>query len=167
MVTSSEASEPSIHGQSGIPSNGQMHAAERRRRPPPSSPDQYLRELPASVLLDRLPVPMLAIGLDGIVAYHNPAFSTMLGHATDVTLVGYGLTALLDVHSSTPPSDCIKILRAASKVVVDWHHSEGFPVRSVISETLFFRTTDEILLLGVTDITELIWTTPPEPRWRA
>ena len=33
---------------------------------------------------------------------------------------------------------------------------------SVISETLFVRATDQILLIGVTDITELIWTTPPE-----
>jgi hypothetical protein len=35
---------------------------------------------------------------------------------------------------------------------------------SVISETLFVRATDQILLIGVTDITELSWTTPPAPR---
>jgi hypothetical protein len=29
---------------------------------------------------------------------------------------------------------------------------------------VFVRTTDQILLFGVTDITELIWTTPPAPR---
>jgi hypothetical protein len=32
----------------------------------------------------------------------------------------------------------------------------------VISETLFVRGADEILLIGITDITELIWTTPPK-----
>jgi hypothetical protein len=29
-----------------------------------------------------------------------------------------------------------------------------------VSETLFFRVTDQILLIGVTDITELVWTSP-------
>jgi hypothetical protein len=100
---------------------------------------------------------MLATGLDGIVVYNNAAFATMLGHGADVRLTGYGLPALLDGHAATPPSDC----------VVEWLHSDGFPVRSVITETLFFRATDELLLFGVTDLTELIWTTRPETTWGA
>ncbi|MFZ1165456.1 PAS domain-containing protein [Mycobacterium sp.] len=137
---------------------------ERRRRPSPSSPEEYLRALPGIVLLDRLPVPMLATGLDGVVVYVNPAFATMLGHHPDnVMLTGLPLPALLAGHSATPPRDCVTALRAASNVIVDWLHVEGFPVRSVISETLFLRASDEILLIGVTDITELVWTTPPEP----
>jgi hypothetical protein len=105
---------------------------------------------------------MLATGLDGIVVYNNAAFATMLGHGADVRLTGHGLPALLDGHSATPPSDCVATLRAANDVVVEWLHSEGFPVRSVITETLFFRATDELLLFGVTDLTELIWTTRPK-----
>ena len=107
---------------------------------------------------------MLATGLDGVVVYVNPAFATMLGHHPDnVMLTGLPLPALLAGHSATPPRDCVTALRAASNVIVDWLHVEGFPVRSVISETLFLRASDEILLIGVTDITELVWTTPPEP----
>ena len=49
-------------------------------------------------------------------------------------------------------------------MVVDWLHAEGFPVRSVISDAVFVRATDQILLIGVTDITELMWTIPAEPR---
>jgi PAS domain-containing protein len=110
-------------------------------------------------------VPMLATGLDGVVVYTNPAFATMLGHHPDtVMLTGQQLPALLAGHSATPPRDCVTALRAGSNVVVDWLHAEGFPVRSVVSETLFFRATDQILLIGVTDITELTWTAPPEPR---
>ena len=138
---------------------------ERRRRPSPSSAEEYLRALPALVLLDRLPVPMLATGLDGVVVYTNPAFATMLGHHPDtVMLTGQQLPALLAGHSATPPRDCVTALRAASNVIVDWLHAEGFPVRSVVSETLFFRVTDQMLLIGVTDITELVWTAVPEPR---
>jgi hypothetical protein len=138
---------------------------DRRRRPRPPSPDKYLHALPASVLLDRLPVPMLATALDGVVVYNNPAFAKMLGHGPDVTLRGYGLPALMEGYSATPPADCVATLRTAKNVIVDWLHSEGFLVRSLISETLFFRATDEILLFGVTDLTELIWADLPEQRW--
>jgi PAS domain-containing protein len=140
-------------------------STERRRRPSLSTTDEYLHALPALILLDRLPIPMLATGLDGVVVYTNPAFATMLGHHPDtITLTGQRLPALLAGHSATPPRDCVTALRAAGTVVVDWLHAEGFPVRSVISDTLFVRATDQILLIGVTDITELMWTDPPEPR---
>ena len=144
--------------------DSEWRSGERRRRPSPSSAEECLRALPGLVLLDRLPVPMLATGLDGVVVYTNPAFATMLGHHPDtVMLTGQLLPALLVGHSATPPRGCVSALRAAGNTIVDWRHAEGFPVRSVISETLFFRASDQILLIGVTDITELIWTTPPEP----
>jgi PAS domain-containing protein len=141
----------------------ELRSGERRRRPSPSSAEECLHALPGLVLLDRLPVPMLATALDGVVVYTNPAFATMLGHHPDtVMLTGQLLPALLVGHSATPPRGCVSALRAANNAIVDWRHAEGFPVRTVISETLLFRATDQILLIGVTDITELIWTTPPE-----
>lgn len=164
LNTPSDFSEQSSRSEGPYPSLEGMRGAERRRRPPPSSPAQYLRELPAAILLDRLPVPMIAIGLDGVVVYNNSAFATMLGHGADVMLTGFTLPALLDGRSATPPGDCVTALRAANNVIVDWLHTEGFLVRSVLSETLLLRATDQVLLIGVTDITELIWTTPPEPR---
>ncbi|HME17348.1 MAG TPA: PAS domain-containing protein [Mycobacterium sp.] len=138
--------------------------AERRRRPPPSAPEEYLYELPALILLERLAIPMLATRLDGVVVYTNPAFATMLGYPDTITLTGLQLPALLAGHAATPPHDCVTALRAAGTVVVDWLHAEGFPVRGVISDSLFARATDQILLVGVTDVTELMWTIQPAPR---
>jgi PAS domain-containing protein len=136
---------------------------ERRRQPPPSTPDGYLHELPA---LDRLPTPVLATGLDGVLIYANPAFATMLGHPDTTTLTEQLLPALLAGYSATPPRDCVTALRAATAgpVVIDWLHAEGFPVRTAVSDALLVRATDPILLISITDITELMWTTPPEPR---
>jgi PAS domain-containing protein len=154
-----------------VKSNGDGHndsvdvtvRSTERRRHPPGTPEGYLQELPASVLLDRLATPMLAVRLDGVVVYTNPALATMLGHQPDsVALIGLPLSALLDGYSGTPPRDCVTALRAAGTLVVDWLHAEGFPVRSVISESVFVRATDQILLIGVTDITELMWTIHPE-----
>jgi PAS domain-containing protein len=161
MSSPSDSSEQPARRPAAL-SNGHAHSTERRRRLRPNSPDEYLRALPASVLLDRMPVPMIAAGLDGVVVYNNPAFATMLGHSRDVMLAGYGLPALLDGHSATPPSDCVATLRTASNVLVDWLHTEGFRVRSVVSESLYIRATDQLLLFGVTDLTELLWMYPPE-----
>jgi PAS domain-containing protein len=107
---------------------------------------------------------MLAVRLDGVIFYSNPALASMLGYYPDtIALIGRRLPELLAGHSATPPRDFVTALRAAGTMVVDWSHAEGFPVRSVISETAFVRATDQILLIGVTDITELMWGTQAEP----
>lgn len=142
-----------------------VRGTERRRRPPPTSPEEYLHALPTLTLLDRIYIPMLATGLDGIVVYTNPAFAAMLGHHADtVMLMGQPLPALLAGHSAKPAHECVSALRAAGNTVIDWLHVEGFPVRSVISDMLSFRATDQIMLIGITDVTELIWTAAPEAR---
>jgi PAS domain-containing protein len=140
-------------------------STERRRRPSPSTPVECIHALPALILLDRLPIPMLATGLDGVLVYTNPAFATMLGYHPDtITLTGQPLPGLLAGYSATAPRDCVTALRAARTVVVDWLHAEGFPVRSVISDSLLVRGTDQIVLIGVTDITERMWTNPTQTR---
>jgi PAS domain-containing protein len=126
--------------------------------------DGHLYELPSSTLLDRLPIPLLATRLDGVVVYSNPAFATTLGHPDAITLIGRQLPALLAGQSATPPHDCVTALRAAHIVVVDWLHAKGFPVRSVISNAVFVRAAVQILLIGVTDVTDLMWANPAEPR---
>jgi PAS domain-containing protein len=137
-------------------------STEPRRQPPPSTPDGYhLHELPA---LDRLPTPVLATGLDGVLIYTNPAFATMLGYPGTTTLTEQPLPALLAGHSATPPRDCVTALRAAGTVVIDWLHAEGFPVRTAVSDALLVRATDPILLISITDITEPMWSTRPELR---
>lgn len=81
--------------------DAQLHSTERRR-PPPSTPEAYLHELPALVLLDRLAIPMLAVRLDGVVIYTNPALATMLGHHPNtIALIGRPMPELLAGHQ--PP----------------------------------------------------------------
>jgi PAS domain-containing protein len=138
--------------------NVKQRGAERHR-PPPNSPHGYLRELPALILLDRLPTPVLATGLDGVLIYTNPAFATMLGHPDTTALSGQQLAALLARHSETEPRDCVAALRGAGTVVVDWLHADGFSVRTLVSDALLVRATDPILLISITDISEVMWST--------
>ena len=45
-----------------------------------------LKELPALVVLERFPVPVLAIAEDGAILFANGAFAEMLGYAAEEVL---------------------------------------------------------------------------------
>jgi PAS fold len=62
------------------------HQERRRHRPAGQSPRDILRQLPALVVLQRMPVPVAAVGDDGTILCANAAFSQMLGHAAEAVL---------------------------------------------------------------------------------
>jgi PAS domain-containing protein len=61
---------------------------ERRRngRQPRQSAMTILKQLPAVVVSERIPVPVLAIAQDGTVLFANTAFSEMVGRASEEVL---------------------------------------------------------------------------------
>src|SRR5271168_3214438 len=64
---------------------------ERRRNgSPDDSPMDILTRLPAVVMLERLPVPALAMARDGIILFANTAFAQMVGYQLD-GLAGFAL----------------------------------------------------------------------------
>jgi PAS domain-containing protein len=136
---------------------------ERRRRPPPTTTSGYLRHMPAGVILDRLPIPILAVGLDGVLTYANPAFARMLGHGDATALIGRSLPTLLAGRAAIPPRDCVTALRTACRGAIAWSHAESFPIHTVVSEPLLVRASDPVLLISVTDVSEFRWNNLPEP----
>ena len=135
-------------------------STERRRQPPPSTPHGHLHELPALILLDRLRIPMLATGLDGVLIYTNPAFATMLGHC--------GTNA----DRTTAPRAAGRIFSDPEATIVSPHCARrhrghrlaprrGLPGPHRGIRLANLRATDPILVISITDISELIWTTRP------
>jgi PAS domain-containing protein len=55
-------------------------------RQPGQSAMTILKQLPAVVVLERIPVPVLAIAQDGTVLFANTAFSEMVGRASEEVL---------------------------------------------------------------------------------
>ncbi|MDT5105311.1 MAG: hypothetical protein QOI25_2824, partial [Mycobacterium sp.] len=53
---------------------------ERRQQRQPTDLAGYLHQLPALLLLDRLPTAVLGVGHLGDIAYANPACAEMLGY---------------------------------------------------------------------------------------
>ncbi len=130
----------------------------RRRRPPPTTMAGYLDQLPARVLLDRLPTPAVAVGLDGLIIYANPAYARLLGHAKATTLTGRPLNTLLAGRSHTLPTECVTLLQTTDTgAMTNWCHVDGYPVATLVSQPLLIRDDDPLLLITVTDMTECLW----------
>ena len=58
-----------------------------------------LTRLPAVVVLERLPVPSLAMARDGIILFANTAFTEMVGHPQDGLA---GLSVLPETFHTVP-----------------------------------------------------------------
>jgi PAS domain S-box-containing protein len=136
---------------------------ERRGGALPTSTIGYLQQLPALVLLDRLLVPVLAVDLDGELTYANPAFASILGYSDAEALTGQWVCTLLDRRAADSPRDCVATLRAARGTLVDWCHSEGYVIKTLVSDSMLLRSTDPLLLVSVSDMTEWVWTNSREP----
>jgi PAS domain S-box-containing protein len=152
QVSTSDVSKPgTCGGRAATP------ATERRRRESPATPDQFLEELPAKVLLHRLPTPSIAVSLDGALTYANPAFAALLGQSDLGVLTGRSVSTLIVDPANTTGRECVSALRAAAGTVVTWSHLDGYDVHTVVSKALLTRTTDPLLLITLIDVTDAQW----------
>lgn len=134
-----------------------VHVTERRKPLNFTTLEELLDQLPARVLLNRMPGPVLGVGGDGVVVYANPAATTLLGYP-EGGLTGTPLSALLDGHLNTSASGCLNVLReAGDDDVVHWVHADGFPVHTAVSTPLLLRAGDPYLMVQLTDVTDLHW----------
>jgi PAS domain-containing protein len=132
---------------------------ERRLRRAPATAHDYLSQLPALVLLNRLPTPALALELDGEIVFANPALAEMLGYPDPGALVECRLSDLMAGPEDTSPRSCVATLQAAAGAITDWRHADGYGLHAVVSKTLLRRNTDSVLLITLTDVTDLLWCT--------
>jgi nitrogen-specific signal transduction histidine kinase len=135
-------------------------AEERRRRPRPTTVAGFLDQFPAVVLLNRISIPMLAVADDGMIVFANPACQVMLG-AGKTSINGQPLNRFLHVPAAGA-SDSVAALREAAGEITTWQHARDEIVKAVVSAPLLMRAEDPILLVGLTDVTELLWTTGPD-----
>lgn len=128
---------------------------ERRREARTSqSPVTLLAELPALVVLDRLPVPVLAIAEDGTILFANAAFAEMLGYAPDA------VTALKfrEVFHIMPSDEsAVSVVRAHANLIVELLHSDNSIVRARMSKSALLRGDDPVALATFQDLTEQLW----------
>jgi PAS domain S-box-containing protein len=131
---------------------------ERRRNggQPGQSPMAILKELPALVVLERIPVPVLAITQDGAVLFANTAFSEMVGWDSDEVL-SLKFDDIFHLPLTTESESPISVVQALANMVVELAHRDGSSVRALMSRSALIRADDNIALATFQDLTEQLW----------
>jgi len=115
---------------------------------------ETLQQMPALVMLERLPVPVLAVAEDGTILFANAAFGSMLDYPVpDVLAMNFR-----DLFQ-TPPGDdsAVSVVRAHADLLVELRHSDGSTVRAMLSRSALLRGDDPVALATFQDLTERLW----------
>jgi PAS domain S-box-containing protein len=128
---------------------------DRRRTARPSQPPlEALQQLPALVLLERVPVPTLAVLQNGTIVFANTAFAEMVGRAAEevVALKFYDI-----FYGALETEPVLEVVDFLANMVVDLAHKDGSTVRALMSKSALRRADDEIALATFQDLTEHLW----------
>ncbi|WP_297727579.1 PAS domain-containing protein [Mycobacterium sp.] len=128
---------------------------ERRRNGSSSdSPTDILTRLPAVVVLERLPVPTLAMARDGMILFANSAFAEMVGYEPDA-LAG---SAFPEIFQTVPAEvAALSGVDAVANLVVELRHCEGWTVRARMNKSALMRRDDPVVLVTFDNLTERLW----------
>ncbi|TPG32433.1 PAS domain S-box protein [Mycobacterium hodleri] len=130
--------------------------ADRRRNAPAElTPDEVLRNLPALVVLERIPVPVVAIDHHGHILFVNLAFATMLGR-TRAALRRLSVWHILQAPSAGAVS-ALELIHIHAETLVELQHADGWIVRAVMSRSALQRKSDTVALVAFHDLTEQLW----------
>jgi PAS domain-containing protein len=105
------------------------------------------------VVLERIPVPTLAMARDGIILFANTAFAEMVGYRPH-RLVG---SAFAEIFHTVPATICaLSGVDALANLVVELQHCEGWTVRARMSRVALMPCDDPVLVT-FEDLTEQLW----------
>ena len=142
------------HPGDGAGMDGGRRVERRRNGSSADSPMDVLMRLPAVVVLERVPVPSLAMTRDGIILFANTAFAEMVGYRQD-RLAGL---AFPEIFQTVPAALCaLSGVDALANLVVELQHCEGWTVRARMSKSALKRRDDPIVLVTFENLTESLW----------
>jgi PAS domain S-box-containing protein len=118
------------------------------------SPITLLKEMPALVVLERLPVPVLAIAEDGIILFANQAFADMLGYTVDAVKA---MKFAQIFHTLPLDYSAVSVVRAHADLIVELVHQDESIVRARMSKSALLRGDDPVALATFQDLTERLW----------
>lgn len=133
---------------------GVRRTERRRKGSPGESPMEILRRLPAVVVLERVPVPSLAMARDGSILFVNTAFAEMVGYRRD-RLAGAAFSRVFDAEPAAMTA--LSGVEALANMVVELQHCEGWTVRARMSRSAFLRHDDPVVLVTFEEVTEQLW----------
>jgi len=133
---------------------GNRRMERRRNGGSGDSPMDMLTRLPAVVVLERIPVPTLAMARDGIILFANTAFAEMVGYRQD-RLAGLAFPQIF--HTVSAAVGALFDVHALANLVVELQHCEGWTVRAKMSKSALMRCDDPVILVTFDNLTEQLW----------
>ncbi len=134
--------------------DGGQRIERRRNGSPGDSPNDILTRLPAVVVLERIPVPTVAMARDGSILFANTAFAEMVGYQQDA-LAG---AAFPEIFNAEPTAlSALSGVDALANMVVELQHCEGWTVRARMSRSALMRHDDPVVLVTFENLTERLW----------
>ena len=110
--------------------------------------------MPALVLLERIPVPTLAVLQDGTIVFANKAFAEMVGREAEEVVV----LKFHDVfHTALETESVLSVVDGLANMVVELAHKDGSTVRALMSRSALRRADEKIALATFQDLTEHLW----------
>jgi PAS domain S-box-containing protein len=113
-----------------------------------------LKQLPALVVLERIPIPVLAIEHDGGILFSNAAFAEMMGYEPEEVL---SLRFHQIFHQAPATDSLLSTVHALANMVVELAHKDGSVVRAMMSKSAAMRADDQFVLAAFQDLTEQLW----------
>jgi PAS domain S-box-containing protein len=117
-------------------------------------PQAALDQMPARLVLERIPVPSLAIARDGVILFANEAFANMVGYSAEaLTSMEFSQLFWLLPTDESP----ISVVRRYANQLVELMHADGSMVRARMSKSALMRDDDPLALATFQDLTEQLW----------
>jgi PAS domain S-box-containing protein len=133
---------------------GGRRAERRRPKPPDQLPIEALQEMPALVVLERLPAPAMAVDPVGNILFANSSFCEMVGHTADEVLT----MNVVDISRGRVTAACqVDLALISGGQLVELRHKHGHSVWATMSKSAMLRRDDTVALVTFCDRTEELW----------
>ena len=110
--------------------------------------------MPARLVLERIPVPSLAVARDGKILFANQAFADMVGRSTEALLSMEFSQLFRAVPADESP---VSLVHRYADQLVELMHADGSLVRARMSKSALMRDDDPMALATFHDLTEQLW----------
>lgn len=155
VAPSLKGEDAAFEGEDATRAADHLRSAERRRNPQHSqSPMTTLKQMPALVVLQRIPAPVLAIAHDGSILFTNTAFAEMVGREPDEVL---SLRFHQIFHQVPASESLLSVVHALANMLVELAHKDGSIVRALMSRSALMRADDQFALAVFQDLTAQLW----------
>lgn len=133
-----------------------LPADRRRNGRSGQTPADALKDLPALVILERIPIAAFAMDRAGTILFANTAFAALVGFTPDELM-----SLTFDQIAPNAPAEQSVAALGGCADRIELTHADGWTVQTRMSRSTLWRTDDTVVLVTVDDLTDQLWLSEP------